>query len=241
MKFTYLRVCSILFVLTILLSGCLFPDSELEQNQKPNKDQLELVQSMVDEYQDETDGLVPIKTNEAETPEFQKYLVDFTALKEKGLITETPGNAYENGGTYQYVILTPDEDPHVKLIDLQMTEDIRKVQVKLDTYRNEHTYPPFGEEIAPDIYEINYKKLGFDRKPVVTSPYSQKKLPIILDAEGELYVDYRMDLYEALHDHEHDYKNGDDIRYLLTDTSPFAPAYSLPYTVKDGEPVFNAR
>lgn len=239
MKLTYLRVCSILIVMTVILSGCLYPNNELEQNQTPNEDQLELVQNTVEEYQDETNGLVPIKTKEADTPEFQKYLVDFTALKEEQLITETPGNAYENGGKYQYVLITPEDNPRVKLIDLEITNAIRKVRVELDTYRNEHTYPPFGEQIAPGVYEINYKKLGLDSKPVVTSPYSQKKLPIIMDEEGELYVDYRTDLYEALHEHDHDYKNGDDIRYLLTDTAPFAPAYSLPYTVKDGEPVFD--
>lgn len=239
MKFTYLRVCGILLVVMFLLTGCLFPDSELEKNQTPNEDQLELVQHSVDEYQDETDGLVPIKTKEADTPEFQKYLVDFNALKEKQLITETPGNAYENGGTYQYVLLTPDDDPQVKLIDLRMTETIRKVRVELNSYRNEHTYPPFGEEIAPDVYEINYEKLGLDHEPAVTSPYSQKELPIIMDAEGELYVDYRTDLYELLNEHEHDYKNGDDIRYLIADKTPFVPAYSLPYTVEDEEPVFD--
>lgn len=238
MKFTYWRVCSILLVTSILLSGCLYPNNELEKNQTPNEDQLELVQKTVEEYRDETNGLVPIKTKEAETPEFQKYLVDFPALKEKHLITETPGNAYENGGTYQYTLITPEDNPRVKLIDLRITEAIRKVRVKLDIYRNDHMYPPYGEQIEPGVYQINYKKLGLDHEPTVTSPYSQKNLPIIMDTEGELYVDYRMDLYDALNEHKQDYQEGDDIRYLLAETTPIVPAYSLPYTVKDGEPVF---
>ncbi|MGY0691782.1 hypothetical protein ACW2QC_03185 [Virgibacillus sp. FSP13] len=227
-----------MLLLTMLLSGCLYPNDELEKNQIPNEDQLELVQKSVDDYREKTNGLVPIKTKEEDTPIFQKYLVDFTALKAKHLITEIPGNAYENGGVYQYTLITPEDNPRVKLIDLRMTEKIREVRVKLEIYRNEHLYPPYGEEIVNGIYKLNYKKLGFDSEPYVVSPYSQKNLPIIMDTDGQIFVDYRMDLYEALQKNDHDYKEGEDIRYLLAENSPFVPAYSLPYTVRDGEPVF---
>src|SRR5699024_3350387 len=132
MKFTYLRFCTVMVVVTLLLSGCLYPNNELEKNQSPNEDQLELVQNKVEAYQDQTDGLVPIQTKEEDAPEFQKYLIDFPALKEKHLLTETPGNAYENGGIYQYVLITPEDNPRVKLIDLRVTEAIREVRVELD-------------------------------------------------------------------------------------------------------------
>ncbi|GGB33534.1 hypothetical protein F3157_09555 [Virgibacillus dakarensis] len=238
MKYTYIRAFGVLFAVSLFLSGCLYPDNELAKNQVPNEDQLELVQKSVNEYREKTNGLVPIKTKEQDTPIFQKYLVDFTALKEKHLLTEIPGNAYENGGVYQYTLITPEDNPRVKLIDLRITETIRKVSVQLDIYRNEHLYPPYGDQIANGIYKLNYKKLGFDSEPVVESPYSQKNLPIIMDTEGKIYVDYRMDLYEALTEGKHDYKEGDDIRYLLAENTPFVPVYSLPYTVHDGEPVF---
>lgn len=223
---------------TIFLSGCLYPQDKLEKNQSPNEAQLELVQSAVDQYREDKQGLVPIKTKENDTPIFQKYLIDFSVLKENNLIDEIPGNAYEKGGHYQYTLLTPEDDPRVKLIDLRITEEIRRVNVQLDIYRSEHLYPPFGKEIADGIYNVDYKKLGFESAPSVVSPYSQENLPVVMDVNGDLFVDYRIDLMNALKEYDNDYKEGDDIRYILADNTPFVPAYSLPYTVKDDEPVF---
>src|SRR5699024_5998460 len=204
----------------------------------PNNSQLEKVQSAVDQYHEQTDGLLPIKTKDSDTPIFQKYLIDFQALKEQNIMTEIPGTAYENGGIYQYTIMTPEDDPRVKLIDLRISDAIREVAVKLNVYRNEHIYPPFGKEIAEGIFQIDHEKLGLDSQPYVVSPYSQENLPIVMDTEGNLYVDYRIDLNRALDEYEHDFAEGDDIRYLLAENTPFVPAYSLPYTIRDGEPVF---
>ncbi|WP_404453177.1 hypothetical protein [Oceanobacillus kapialis] len=237
MKYKYIRLFLMLCVLAVL-SGCLYPQGELAKNQSPNEAQLEMVQSAVDQYREMKQGLVPIKTKDNDTPIFQKYLVDFSLLKENNMITEIPGTAYENGGLYQYTLITPEENPKVKLIDLRITEEIRSVNVKLDIYRNEHLYPPFKEEIGEGIYTIDYEKLGLDTSPHVVSPYSKENLPIIMDVEGNLYVDYRIDLLNALKEYEHNYQNGDDIRYLLAENSPFVPAYSLPYTIHSGEPVF---
>lgn len=237
MKFTYIRIAGVLF-LTVLLSGCLYPQNKLDKNRAPNETQLELVQSAVDQYQADKQGLVPIKTKDNETPIFQKYLIDFTVLKENNLISEIPGNAYENGGFYQYTLLTPEKNPRVKLIDLRITEEIRSVNVQLDIYRDKHLYPPFGNKIEDGIYNIDYNKLGFDTPPTVISPYTKENLPIVMDVDGNLYVDYRIDLTNALKKYENDYQEGDDIRYLLAENTPFVPAYSLPYTIRDGEPVF---
>ncbi|WP_099158854.1 hypothetical protein [Virgibacillus ndiopensis] len=221
----------------VLLSGCLYPDNELAKNQVPNEAQLELVQTAVDNYREDNSGLVPIKTKPMNTPIFQKYLIDFTTLKEGHQLAEIPGNAYENGGVYQYTLITPEDNPRVKLIDLRITEAIREVSVKLQIYRNKHLYPPFGDQIEKGIYKIKYKELGLENEPYVVSPYSGDNLPIIMTTDGELYVDYRNDLYDALKEYDHNYKEGDDIRYLLAENTPFVPAYSLPYTVHDGEPI----
>ncbi|MFC4557393.1 hypothetical protein ACFO3D_04120 [Virgibacillus kekensis] len=228
----------VLLILVTLLSGCLYPENQLSKNKVPNEVQLKQMQSAIDTYQKETQGLLPIKTKPQGTPIFQKYLVDFNALKERNLISSIPGTAYENGGVYQYTIIKPEEDPTVKLLDLRVTDALREVNVRLEMYRNEHLYPPFGEEITDDVYTVDYKKLGYEAPPHVVSPYSQKNLPFVMDTNGKLYVDYRIDLTNALKEYEHNYKSGDDIRYLLTENTPFVPAYSLPYTIKDGEPVF---
>ena len=156
MKFTSIRIVGAL-ILIMLLSGCLYPQNKLEKNQSPNETQLELVQSAVDQYREAQQGLVPIKTKGSDTPIFQKYLIDFTILKENNLIDQIPGNAYENGGVYQYTLLTPDDNPRVKLIDLRITEEIRRINVQLDIYRNKHLYPPFGKEVADGVFTIDHK------------------------------------------------------------------------------------
>ncbi|RYG73656.1 hypothetical protein EU245_05815 [Lentibacillus lipolyticus] len=237
MNHTYQRLVCLLLMVT-LLSGCLYPQSEMSKNSTPNELQLKKVQTAVDQYREETQGLVPIKTKASDTPIFRKYLVDFQSLKERNLLSEIPETAYENGGLYQYTIITPEKDPRVKLIDLRIADAIRQITIKLQAYRNEHIYPPFGNEISEGIFQIDYEKLGLDKRPYVKSPYSQENLPIVMDTKGDLYVDYRIDLNRALDKYEHHYEQGDDIRYILAENGPFVPAYSLPYTIRNGEPVF---
>jgi len=237
MRHTYLQLFGLLFF-TFILSGCLYPQSEMEQNKVPYEEQLEIVQSAVNEYKEDKQGLVPIRTKSSDTPIFEKYLIDFTLLKQNGNLAEIPGNAYENGGVYQYTLLTPEENPRVKLIDLRITEAIRSVNVQLDIYRNEHIYPAYGEKISDGVYTVNYEKLGIENPPTIVSPYSNENLPIIMDVDGNLYVDYRIDLKRALEEYDHNYIEGEDIRYILAENTPFVPAYSLPYTIEDGEPVF---
>lgn len=232
------KLIAVSIFILIILTGCLYPKSELAKNQIANEQQLEMIQKAVEQYKEDTGGLVPIKTKENNTAEYEKYLIDFTELKDAQLISEIPGTAYENGGIYQYVILTPDEDPQVKLIDLRMTEKLREINVKLDIYRSKNTYPPFGNQIEKGIYQINYKKLGFKSEPVVVSPFTKSNLPFVMDETGEVYIDYRIDLQEALEQQPYHFKENEDIRFILTDNYPFVPAYSLPYTIKNDEPTF---
>lgn len=234
----YLLSIMLLMMSVILLTGCLYPKGELAKNKIPNEEQLEMVQTAVLQYQEETDGLLPIKTKENDVDVYEKYLIDFNMLKERQLITEPPGTAYENGGVYQYGIVTPEDDTRVKIIDLRITEAIRSVNVKLNTYRNKHTYPPYGEEVADGVYTVNYDKLGMKNAPEIISPYSQSSLQLVMNTDGDLYVDYRSDLQQALEEFDHDFDEGDDIRSILVDHYPFMPAYSLAYTIKDHEVEF---
>lgn len=221
-----------------LLTGCLYPKEELAKNQIPNESQLEMVQNAVDQYVEMTDGLVPIKTKPSDVDIYEKYLIDFTILKENNLISEIPGTAYENGGAYQYIILDPENNPRVKLIDLRISDKLRELYTKLDIYRSEHLFPPFGEQIEKGIYKLNYEKLGYKSEPHVVSPFTKNNLPVVMNTDGELFVDYRIDLQQALDEFDHSFEEGDDIRSILEDNYHFVPVYSLPYTIKDGEPVF---
>ncbi|MCA0970340.1 hypothetical protein LCM20_07045 [Halobacillus litoralis] len=225
-------------VLVVLLSGCLYPNAELKKNQVPNQVQLESIQHAVEQFQTNENGLLPIKTKPQETPIFQKYLLDFDKLKQRALIGELPGTSFENGGYYQYVIIHPETDPTVKVLDLRTTEALRSLQVKSTFYQQSHQYPPFGDQIAKGVYELDHSKLGLDEPPMIDSPYSEQMLPVYLNANGEVLIDYRKDLYAYLNEKDHDYQTGDDIRYLLTDYAPFVPGYSEEYTVEGGEPIF---
>lgn len=223
-------------VVTMLLSACLYPEEELTQNKVPYEDQLKSVQSAVDQYQKANDGLLPIKTKEADTPIYQKYPIDFKKLA-PAFIAEPPGNAYESGGIFQYVLANVETEPSVKLIDLRLTEAIRELKLRIKSMGK---YPPFKEKIGEGYFSLNFKTLGYKEDPVVVSPFTQKNLPLIIDTTGEIYIDYRMDLYEVLKESQHSFKEGEDIRDLLVKDSMFVPAYSPPYTVdsKTNEPVF---
>lgn len=223
----------------ILLTGCLYPQGNLAKNELANDVQLELVEKAVIQYQEETGGLLPIKTKPSDTALYEKYLIDFLALKDRGIITETPGTAYENGGVYQYVIINPEEDLKVKVLDLRTTEQLRAVNIQIDTYRSKHTYPPLGEEIAEGVYKLNYELIGMKEEPFITSPYSQTELPFVMDHTGQVYIDYSVDLYQALNEFDHNYVEGDNILPILADNYPFVPAYSLPVTIREGDPIFN--
>jgi hypothetical protein len=233
-----LQLC-ICFLLTILLmTGCLYPEERLKQNQIPYENQLESVQSAVDQFAKDNNGLLPIKNRDAKTPIYQKYPIDFNKLIPR-YIQEPPGNAFESGGIFLYVIVDPETKPTVKLIDLRMAETIRDLQVRLNVYRQKNKYPPFKEVIADKVFNIDFKKLGYKEPPYVISPFSGKNLPLVITNKGEIFVDYRMDLYEALKKHKHSYKPGEDIRGILVKNSMFVPAFSLPYTIdENNEPTF---
>ncbi|WP_430510237.1 hypothetical protein [Gottfriedia solisilvae] len=234
MKKLLFIVCMCFVVST--LSGCLYPDDQLAQNQIPYEDQLQSVQTAVNKFKENNNGLLPIKNKDMNTPIYLKYPVDFTKLI-PSYISDAPGNAYENGGVYQYVLIDAETNPTVKLIDLRIAEKIRDVSLRVQVYKDKNTYPPIKETLSKGVFLLNYKKMGFKEEPFVTSPYSQKNLPIVMGNDGEFYVDYSIDLFEKINDAKK-MKTGEDIRQILVKDSPILPAYSLPYTIKDGQPVF---
>ncbi|NSL52304.1 hypothetical protein [Calidifontibacillus erzurumensis] len=235
------RLFLIITVAAIVLSltGCLYPEERRAENRIPYKDQINMVQNAIDQYIQNEGGLLPIKTKESSTPIFQKYPVDFNKLIPRYL-PEPPGSAYESGGIFQYVLTYVETDPTVKLIDLTLVETIRDINMRIHFYRERHGYPPYKEPVDQEsgYFTLDYQKLGYEQVPFVKSPYSGKNLSLFIDTNGEIFVDYRPDLYEALNTFKHDYKHGDDIRYLLVDNYDFVPVFSVPYTVKNNDPIF---
>jgi hypothetical protein len=230
-----IRIFMPVILVLLTLTGCMYPEEKLVQNQVPYKDQLDSVQSAVNQYKEANGGLLPIKTKEAETPIYQKYPVDFKKIVPR-FMAEAPGNAYENGGLFQYVLVDAETDPKVKLLDLRMAETIREIKMRI----NATGYPPFKDLIADNVYTLDFKKIGYKEEPVVVSPFTNQNLHFIISTDGEIYVDYRSDLYQAIKSSKKEFAEGEDIRGILADNSMFVPAYSLPYTIdkETDEPVF---
>nr|WP_283164690.1 hypothetical protein [Lysinibacillus sp. Bpr_S20] len=221
-------------VTAVLLVGCAYPEDEKRAKLVPDADQLAAVQRAVDEYREATGGLVPIKNSELDTDIYIKYLIDFEKLMPKYL-AQIPGNAYEKGGIFQYIIWDPEKEAKVKLVDLNAAERIREINIrKLSTQ-----YLPIKDATSDNVYQIDFEKLGYKNDVTVKSPYSGAELPIFMTGDGEMHVDYSIDLGQLLKEDKPDVKPGDDIRLLLVDKYPVVPAYSIPYTVDEkGEPIY---
>ncbi len=228
-------ICTLLILTTLILSGCMYPSEKLAENQIPYTDQIQSVQQAVNAFQKDNGGILPIKTRDAATPIYQKYPIEFKKIAPKYL-AEPPGNAFESGGIFQYVLVDVETNPTVKLLDLRMAETIRDIKLRIKT----NGYPPYKDKISENVYTIDFNKLGFKQDPYAISPYSNQNLPFVVTTDAEVYVDYRQDLFQELKETDKQVKPGEDIRYILVEDSMFVPAYSMPYTVEpeNNEPVF---
>ncbi|MFC7365637.1 MULTISPECIES: hypothetical protein [Bhargavaea] len=212
----------------LLLSGCMYPDSERAGTTIPYEEQLRAVQSAVEQYRDNSGGLLPIKTRDQDVDAFIKYPIDFSKIVPAHL-EKIPSNAYETGGIYQYVIMDAEENPTVKLVDLNGPERIRELNLR----KSVNGHVPIEEMLTKDVFLPNFSAMGLREAPTVKSPYSDRELPVILSSDGNFYIDYTADLHDAVVSGEADVKPGEDIRHILYDENPVLPAYSLPYTVDD--------
>ncbi|WP_188206025.1 hypothetical protein [Alkalibacillus aidingensis] len=210
---------------TLLLSACLYPNEQRTENQATNEEQLNRVQDAVHEYQELHNGLLPIQTRDQETPLLIKYPVNFNLLKEENLLGETPGNAFEQGGVYSYVIVDPEDEAIVKVADTRISQKLRSVNYEINMYRSKNGHPPYGESVGDGYFKLNEDRINMNVEPVVTSPYTNQELDIIMSRSGEAVVDYRPEVYQLLEREGIDSYEG-DLRYLLLDYYPIVPAYS---------------
>ncbi|QOY38763.2 hypothetical protein AWH56_024945 [Anaerobacillus isosaccharinicus] len=223
-----------------LLTGCLYPDEQKAENQVPYKEQILSVQHAVVQYRLENQAL-PVQQREAETNVFQQNVVNFQKLIPKYL-QQPPGNSFESGGIFQYVLVNVEEDPQVKLIDLTMTRGIQEFQRAVNEYRRKNRFAPVQEVVATGVFLLDHEKLNLKEQPTVKSPFHpDHRLPLFIDGDGQVIVDYTIDIIYALNKFEHSYSEGDDVRGILIDNFLFIPAYSVPYTLEEGMVVFSGR
>jgi hypothetical protein len=227
-------ICTLLIFTTLMLSGCMYPSEKLAENQIPYTDQIQAVQQAVNSFKEDNGGILPIKTRDAVTPIYQKYPIDFKKIAPKYL-AEPPGNAFESGGIFQYVLVDVETNPTVKLLDLRMVDTIRDIKLRIKS----NGYPPYKDKLADNVYTIDFNELGYKQEPYAVSPFSNQNLPLVVTTDAEVYVDYRQDLFSQLKKAVKPVKLGEDIRNILMEDSMFVPAYSLPYTIdENNEPVF---
>jgi hypothetical protein len=232
----YIRMIAWLVLCMLMFSGCAYPRAQMLQNAAPPVQQIKMVQDAVNQYQKDT-GVLPIVTKDADTPEFERYPVDFTRIMPK-YIPYIPGAAFEAGGNYMFVLLNAETKPEVRLIDLTVSQGVQSMQEKVSRYFDKKKAFPFGKKIADGYYFIDFDKLHMGEETVL-SHFSEQPLSYIISESGQVGVDYSFDLAMALKNAPKKPKAGEDIRYVLAAASPLAPVKSFPYVLVNGEPVLS--
>lgn len=228
-----IKTIILVIIVNILLTGCFYPNERRVENQTPYPDQIAIVQQSVNQYKEDT-GVLPIDTKEADTPIYEKYVLDFKTLIPRYL-SRPPGNSFAEGGSFLYVLVDVEENPQVRLLDLRLTQEVRNLQLRVNEYLSRHTYLPIDEILENGYFTLDYKELKLKNTPLVQSPYSREFLPFIVNNDGRVGIDYRLDLYQIIQQEAHNFEESEDIRHLLVQDSYFVPAHSFPVTVKDGE------
>ena len=227
MKFKYnFRFITVLLSV-LFLSACLYPESE-QPNQMPSESQIEMVQHAVEQYQEDTEGLLPIKTV-SDTREYFEYQVDFDRLV-PDYLDERPPISYEAGGYYQFVILDAEENPTVKLADLRITEEIRSLQLRVNGMGD---HVEFEETIGPNVYKLDLDFYNLNENPTVTSPYSGGALNVYYSGGENVVVDYREEIGRIIEENDLQFETGDDVREVLYEYTPVVPIYSPEITVDE--------
>lgn len=219
-----------------VLSGCMNPGNEKAQSHVAYQSQLETVQNAVLSYQKAT-GVLPIKNSEESTPIYKKYRIDFNRIIPQ-YMGEPPDNAYSKGGYFDYVIIHPEKDLKVKVIDLTLVDKVQDIQRRIQNYRYNNGFSPIGGVITDKRYKINFKDIGFKEPQTVISPYSGQPLGFVMDDNSKVYINYLPDIYDAYKKSKKTFKVGEDLRDLLTENYPYVPSDSLPYTIKNDNVVF---
>jgi len=235
MKTKWRSVLSLLFVFSLFSAGCLYPQENRQQLDQLDK-HVYRVQNAVEQYQHDQ-KVLPYKYTEEDEKLTTKYMVDFRQLG--GYVGQIPPSAFEMGGNFLYVLINVEKKPTVRLFDLRVNELVDSVQKQVSAWMKKHGSLPAGQQVAPGIFEIDFRKLEID--PVtVPSPYSSDtELSLVMDQKGRVYVDYRTEVMKKLQSSGKKPEFGRDLRYWLAEDSLFVPAFSPPMKFSGNDPVFD--
>lgn len=225
----------LLSLILISLTGCLYPDDQTPGGNVSAREAILTVQDAVDRYQQQT-ALLPIQNAKESVPVYEKYKVDFGKLQRMGYISNVPSAAFESGGSYQFLIIDEETKPQVKLLDLTVFQKVNDVQKKVNEYRSKNANRnPAGEEVYPGYALVDFDKLAI-KAADIQSMYSRQSLNLLVDEQGQVFVDYGIDIVTALEKSELVPKPEDDLRRVLIEASYYVPVRSPVYRWVDGEP-----
>lgn len=222
-----------LTILSSLLSGCLYPDERRAENQIPSTFFVEATQKAIEQFQKDT-AVLPIVTKSLDTPIFEKYEIDFRKMIPK-YMPDVPSNAFEKGGVYKYVLIDVETKPTVKLIHLTAVSTVADVQSEVDRYKGHFEKLPVLADLGNGYYSIDHERLGL-KAWQVPSTMGTYLLPLVMNAEGQVGIDYAADIAQLLRETKVTVPEKTDPRYVLARNSMFVPAKSFPYEMVNGEP-----
>lgn len=225
-----------LLSLVILLTGCMRTEQFNAKVSQELPENIQRVQTALDEYQKGT-PVFPLKKAPASASLYQKYIIDFSKMK--NVLSEPPATSFEKGGHYIYVIADPGKKPQVRVMDLWIIEQVRKLQAQVDARLQDRKSLPKGEKVGKNLYLLDFKILGQNEEQI-SSPYSsQQKLPVLVDGKGKIYLDYRVEVMQKL-EKEGKQPKEKDLRELLYRDSYFVPVFSPAIYYEKGDPVLRA-
>ncbi len=213
----------------------MYPKDQLKQNQVAPKEAVRNVQAAIDQYKAET-GMLPIKNSTAETPKYEKFYVDFAKLGRTGYLTDIPSSAFENGGSYSFLVIDEETKPRVKLLDILAFQRINDIQSWVTAYIQTNSELPKGEQMYPGFYQIDYKSMN-KTVPAIRSVFSGQTIQALVDDNGVVYSDYGIDIMQFVQKSgKTDFDAAFDLRTLLVDGTDFVPVKSPAYRFVNNEP-----
>lgn len=223
----------ILSGLLLVVSGCgQRTDAREAARHVAYKAQIAAVQDAINSYKKKT-GVLPIKNSTESTPVYRKYRIDFKKLED--YLPNPPSDAYEQGGDFEYVLVHPETEPTVKVIDMALVGAVQDLDQQIQNYYDHHQFAPIKGIMANGRYSIDFKALNYRQALTVISPYSGRPLGLFLDENAKVEIDYLPDIYDTVKKSGKTYKTGMDLRILLVDKFPYVPINSVPYTMKNGK------
>lgn len=227
---------SCLLLLITLLTGCMYSNTNRGPQASP-QESVAIVQAAVDRYVAEK-NILPIKNFDSDTPLYERYVIDFRKLMGEGFISQLPQAAYEQGGSFYFVIVDAEKQPTVKMLDIAMIQQVGDVIQAVHQYRGSHSGElPLADEISQHWHHIDYSALKM--KPVeLSSPFSTLKLTLMIHQDGQVAINYAPDIMRMVDQFQiSNPEQVEDLRVYLVQYSDFVPAVSVPYSWQEDRPV----